>query len=234
MNEYKNFSYYFDQIMECIDYNEWLDFTICNVKPNSTILDLACGSGLLALLLNVEGFNTDGLDLSEGMISIANDRFKGNHINRNLYEADMTDFKLAEKYDAITCYFDSINHLPTIKDVKNCFNAVYDALKDDGLFLFDIFSKSKYEAMDNVDLSESFEDFDYRWKMHLEKPNVLVHDITIEGDTSFHEIYNEYYYELDDIIDLEKFEVIKIVGDFNDDLTEEDERILVVLKKRMK
>ena len=25
MNEYKNFSYYFDQIMEYIDYKEWLE-----------------------------------------------------------------------------------------------------------------------------------------------------------------------------------------------------------------
>ncbi len=232
MNEYKNFSYYFDQIMECIDYNEWLYFTEENVKEHSKILDLACGSGLLAMLLNIDGYQTDGLDLSSDMISLANDRFKGNHINRRLFEADMTDFSLDEKYDVVTCYFDSINHLESLDLVRKCFNCVYETLNEGGLFLFDVFSKSKYEEMNDVELKEDFDDFSYTWKMTLKQPNILEHDIVITSEDTYHEQYNEYFYELNDIIDKNKFEIIKIVGDFNNDLSAEDERILVVLKKR--
>lgn len=232
MNEYKGFSYYFDQIMEYIDYNEWLNFTMENIKPGARILDLACGSGLLAALLNIEGYETDGLDLSAEMLSIANDRFKGNHINTSLYQMDMSSFTLPKSYDVVTCYFDSVNHLPTLNMVKGMMRSVYDVLNEDGLFLFDIFSYSKYKDMDNTNIEEEFEDFSYKWKINLEKPNILTHDIEIFGDENIHEIYNEYYYSLDDIIDKELFEVVKIVGDFNDDLADEDERILVVLKKK--
>lgn len=232
MNEYKGFSYYFDQIMEYIDYHDWLSFTKQYVKQDKRILDLACGSGTLAVLLSVEGFKVDGLDLSAEMIGLANDKFKAYHILNNLYTCDMSSFSLPRKYDAVTCYFDSVNHLPTIEHVKQMMNCVYETLNENGLFLFDVFSKSKYDEMDNTDISEDFDDFSYNWKIKLKKPNILTHDITIKADSLIHEIYNEYYYDLNDFIDKSKFEIIKICGDFNDDLEPEDERILVVLKKK--
>ena len=144
----------------------------------------------------------------------------------------MSSFSLPRKYDAVTCYFDSVNHLPTIEHVKQMMNCVYDTLNENGLFLFDVFSKSKYDEMDNTDISEEFDDFSYNWKIKLKKPNILTHDITIKADSFIHEIYNEYYYDLNDFIDKSKFEIIKICGDFNDDIEPEDERILVVLKKK--
>ena len=166
------------------------------------------------------------------MISLANDKFKAYHILNNLYVKDMSSFNLPNKYDVITCYFDSVNHLPSLNDVKNMMSCVYDALNSDGLFLFDLFSKSKYEAMDNTDISEEFDDFSYNWEINLKAPNILTHNITINGETNIHEIYNEYYYDINDFIDLNKFEILNISGDFNDDLMPEDERILVVLKKK--
>lgn len=232
MNEYKGFSYYFDQIMEYIDYHDWLSFTKQYVSQDKHILDLACGSGTLAVLLSVEGFKVDGLDLSAEMIGLANDKFKAYHILNSLYTCDMSSFSLPRKYDAVTCYFDSVNHLPTIEHVKQMMNCVYETLNENGLFLFDVFSKSKYDEMDNTDISEDFDDFSYNWKIKLKKPNILTHDITIKADSFIHEIYNEYYYDLNDFIDKSKFEIIKICGDFNDDIKPEDERILVVLKKK--
>lgn len=232
MNEYKGFSYYFDQIMEYIDYHDWLSFTKQYVSQDKRILDLACGSGTLAVLLSVKGFKVDGLDLSTEMIGLANDKFKAYHILNNLYTCDMSSFSLPRKYDAVTCYFDSVNHLPTIEHVKQMMNCVYETLNENGLFLFDVFSKSKYDEMDNTDISEDFDDFSYNWKIKLKKPNILTHDITIKADSFIHEIYNEYYYDLNDFIDKSKFEIIKICGDFNDDIKPEDERILVVLKKK--
>ena len=232
MNEYKGFSYYFDQIMEFIDYRDWLNYTKKHVKEGSKILDLACGSGTLAVLLSTEGYETDGLDLSEDMIDLANDKFKASHILNKLYVMDMTNFKLDQRYDAVTCYFDSINHLPTLNDVKNMMNSVYETLNDNGLFIFDVFSYSKYLDMDNCDIEEEFDDFYYRWQMSVQKPNILTHDIYINGESEIHEIYNEYYYDIYDFIDKDKFEIVEIVGDFNDDLSDEDERILVVLKKK--
>lgn len=234
MNEYKGFSYFFDQIMEYIDYNEWVEFTKLYVSKDKTILDLACGSGTLASLLSVEGYSVDGLDLSSEMISLANDKFKAYHILNDLYVCDMTNFNLDKKYDCITCYFDSVNHLQTLDNVKNMMDCVYNHLNDNGLFIFDVFSKSKYYEMDNTDISEEFDDFSYNWKINLKVPNILVHDINITSNENIHEVYNEYYYDINDFINLNKFEIVNLSGDFNDNLEDEDERILVVLKKKIR
>ncbi len=232
MNEYKNFSAYFDTIMDFLDYNEWINFTKENIKPNSTILDLACGSGIFLLNMNLYGYPTDGLDLSSQMIDLCKDKTFINHVNCSLYEMNMADFNLGKQYDNITCYFDSINHLNTLDEVKKMFNCIYNHLLPNGLFLFDVFSYSRFLEADNTDISEEFEDFSYRWRMNVEMPNIIHHNIEIRGEQSFDEAYDEHYYDVNDIIDTSKFEVVKIVGDFKKKLTKKSERILVVLRKK--
>ena len=232
MNEYKKLSHYFDQIMEFIDYTEWEEFTLKYAKGHYDVLDLACGSGIFMLLMTNDGYNVEGLDLSSEMLDNAYDLLMGNHIHPTLYLQDMSKFMIDKKYDLITCYFDSINHLDSIQKVKDCFRSVYNHLNTGGLFLFDIFSKSRYKAAKDMVVSEDFDDFSYVWKTDIKEPNVLLHDISITAENNdIHEFYNEYYYELKDIIDLSLFKIKKICGDFKEDLNEDDDRILVVLER---
>lgn len=232
MNEYKNFSSYFDTIMDFLDYNDWINFTKDNIKEGSTILDLACGSGIFLVNMNLYGYKTDGLDLSSQMIDLAKDKTYINHIICNLYEQNMVDFKIDKKYDCITCYFDSINHLNSIEEVKDMFLNVYNHLNAGGYFLFDVFSYSRFLEADKTDISEDFDDFSYRWKMNIELPNTLHHDITISGLDNFEEKYDEHYYDYKELIKDTHFKKIKVVGDFNKHLYKNSERILVVLQKK--
>jgi len=232
MNDYKNFSAYFDTIMDFLDYNQWINFTKQNIKENSTILDLACGSGIFLVNMNLYGYPTDGLDLSSQMIDLCKDKVYINHILCNLYEQNMADFKIDKKYDNITCYFDSINHLNTIEEVKNMFDCVYDHLNENGLFLFDIFSYSRFLDADKTDITEEFDDFTYNWKMSVELPNTIHHDIVVNGIDNFEEHYDEHFYDYNLLINDPRFELVKICGDFENDLTENSERILVVLRKK--
>ena len=232
MNEYKNFSAYFDTIMDFLDYNQWINFTKENIKPNSSILDLACGSGIFLVNMNLYGYPTDGLDLSSQMIDLCKDKTYINHIHTNLYKDNMVNFKLDKKYDNITCYFDSINHLNSLEEVKEMFDNVYNHLNDNGLFLFDVFSYDRFMDADNTDISEEFDDFKYRWQMSVRLPNTLHHKIEIDGIDSFTEEYDEHYYDYNELIDTNKFEVIKVVGDFKKKLSKNSERILVVLRKK--
>ncbi len=232
MNEYKNFSAYFDTIMDFLDYNDWINFTKENIKEGSTILDLACGSGIFLVNMNLYGYPTDGLDLSSQMIDLCRDKMFINHINTDLYTENMVDFKIDKKYDVITCYFDSINHLNTIEEVNQMFENVYNHLNKGGLFLFDVFSYSRFLEADNTDISEDFDDFSYRWKMNISLPNTLHHHIYINGLDNFEEKYDEHYYDYKELINKKLFKKIKVVGDFNKHLYKTSERILVVLEKK--
>ncbi|KAJ4294295.1 hypothetical protein N0V90_007985 [Kalmusia sp. IMI 367209] len=73
------------------------------VPPESTtIVDAGCGSGLVGVELNKLGFHTiDGLDLSEGMLKVA----EKTGAYRNLKVTDLTKRLEADDstYDALTC-----------------------------------------------------------------------------------------------------------------------------------
>ena len=230
MNEYKKFSYYFDEVVSSLDYDLWLEFIEPYLKNGDTILDLACGSGTLLTMLKLKGYDCEGLDLSSDIIDIANEKAKINHLRIPYYVEDMTDFNLNKQYDMITCFFDSVNFLKTKEDIDNMFTCVKKHLKKDGLFIFDIFSETMFKEYDNNLIEEDYHTFKIKWLTKKVNSTTLKHDITItEGDVVFNESYYEYYHKLKSL-NLDGFKLVKLCGDFNDDLMAEDERILVVLQ----
>jgi SAM-dependent methyltransferase len=75
-----------------------------------TVLDAACGTGEHAHRLARDyGFRVDGLDLDPGLLAVA----RAKHPDGTFVHADMSDFTLDARYDAITCLFSSIGYLVT-------------------------------------------------------------------------------------------------------------------------
>jgi SAM-dependent methyltransferase len=78
-----------------------------------TVLDVACGTGEHAKRLAADGFEVDGLDLSPAFVAIA----RAKHPAGRFFVADMSDFHVPERYDAILCLFSSIGYLRTLDRV---------------------------------------------------------------------------------------------------------------------
>lgn len=231
-NSYKRFAYFYDEVTSELNYDLWLEFVEPYLKKDDLILDLACGTGTFATMLKLKGYNSEGLDLSDEIIEIANEKRKINRLDIPFYVMDMTNFNTGKKYDCITCFFDSVNFLSDINLVKKMFDSVYRALKDNGLFIFDIASRQLFNEYDNNVICEDYETFKINWSTKLINKNKLKHTIIInENDNEFTESYYEYFYEINEILN-KKFDCLKICGDFNDDLQNDDERILIVLKKK--
>lgn len=107
------------------------------------ILDLACGSGNLAIKLAKGGQIVKGIDISPKMIQVA--KKKSEYIENVSFETeDMTKFIADEKYDVITCTFDSINYLLRDDDVITMFAKVFTALNNTGVFIFDFNTEQQY------------------------------------------------------------------------------------------
>ncbi|MCM1131451.1 MAG: class I SAM-dependent methyltransferase [Roseburia sp.] len=231
MNEYKRFAYYYDDVYEELDYTLWLDFIKPYLNPSSSILDLACGSGTLAILLKLNHYSVEGLDLSESIIEIAKEKAKMNHLQIPFYVDDMATFNLDKAYDVITCFFDSVNFLKTKEDIQNLFSCVHKHLNPNGLFIFDIFSKTLLEEYKKHTYKKKYPTHSIKWKTHKIDSTILKHSILIkESNLKLEENYYEYYYDIKDFA-FDGFEVLKISGDFKENLEDEDERILIVLKK---
>jgi SAM-dependent methyltransferase len=100
------------------------------------ILDLACGTGVLAIELAKIGHQVHGIDISPQMIEKAQSKSLGLS-NVTFQVMDMRSLALEGKFDLCMCTFDSINYLLEIDDLKEVFCRIAGALKQFGLFIFD-------------------------------------------------------------------------------------------------
>lgn len=127
---------------------EYLGNEIRNNEKSKTslVLDLACGTGKLTLLLREQGYDMTGVDLSEDMLSVARSECFDKGISDVLWLCqDMREFELYGTVDACVCSLDSINYLTKISDVKKCFSLVYNYLIPEGVFVFDINTPHRFK-----------------------------------------------------------------------------------------
>ena len=78
MSGYGDFAYYYDLLTENVDYESRCDYIYNLLADNGVgkgiLLDLACGTGTLSLLLAEKGYEVIGVDASEDMLSIAQEK----------------------------------------------------------------------------------------------------------------------------------------------------------------
>ncbi len=112
------------------------------LKPptNSAILDLACGRGRHAVFLNSQGYDVTGIDASVNSIAMASEAQ-----NDGLHFAvhDMRVPFAKEKFDYVFNLFTSFGYFADRGDDRRVLDAVFEALKPNGVFVFDFFNASK-------------------------------------------------------------------------------------------
>ena len=96
-----------------------------------TVLDVACGTGEHARLLAADGFAVDGLDLDAAFVRIARQK----HPAGRFFQADMGNFHLPHRYDAVICLFSSIGYLRTLDRVVQALRCFRNHLAPGGLIL---------------------------------------------------------------------------------------------------
>ncbi len=107
-------------------------------------LDLCCGTGTAISLFLDQGLQTSGLDQSASMLAVAAKKLKGHKVK--LYQESLPKFKILQtsdshkiqKFDFITCFYDSLNYLKNSKELKTAFRSAYNHLNPGGWFIFDM------------------------------------------------------------------------------------------------
>ena len=171
-NQFGTLAKYYDVLNYNANYKKVADyiedvFELYKKKPG-LVLDLACGTGSLAIKLDKRGYDMTGLDLSTEMLSVA--AAKNNNIL--WINQDMRSFELYGTVDAVICCFDSLNYILNEQDIKKCFMTVCNYLNPGGLFIFDVNSKYKFEAIyaDNNFILEKKQVF-CSWQNNYNKRN---------------------------------------------------------------
>jgi SAM-dependent methyltransferase len=136
----KNFqiySKYYNLLYGDKDYKAEANYVIKQLKTFATskaknILEFGSGTGGHGLLLQKKGFSIFGLDQSEYMVAEA--KKKG----LKCQVANISDFKLKGKYDAVISLFHVISYLTTNNALVATFQNANRHLNKDGIFLFDV------------------------------------------------------------------------------------------------
>lgn len=167
MTAYSALSKHYDAFNECVDYPRWADYLKRHFQkaaiPVHTVLDLACGTGTLCVLLAADGYEVIGTDSSADMLSAAAAKTQGMD-NAPIYiQQDMTRLDLYGTVDAAVCCLDSINYLTRPKDVIKTFSLVRLFLNPGGVFIFDINTSYKLSSLDGQSFINETEDAFCAW-----------------------------------------------------------------------
>lgn len=113
------------------------------LSPGAAILDLCCGDGRLAQVLDWNGFRVMGVDGSERMLEYARERCPG----LRFVAADARTFELDCKFDAVISTFDALNHVMSPDDFAQVCRRVHETLQPAGYFAFDLNREEAYTQL---------------------------------------------------------------------------------------
>lgn len=123
------------QIIPCFDdLYEITQYLASSKKETPIILDLGAGTGLLTKYLKNKYRKAQFtlIDISEEMLKIARNRFRGQENFKYVVE-DYCEYDFSDLFDIIVSSL-SIHHLED-RDKKKLYKKVYDTLNKDGVFL---------------------------------------------------------------------------------------------------
>ena len=101
-------------------------------------LELGCGSGRLTVPIAQSGIEVIGLDTSRPMLEAARRKADACGVTVDFIEADMRRFDLGRDFSAILIPGNSLLHLLTTEELKQCLTCVRQHLAPNGHLVFDI------------------------------------------------------------------------------------------------
>lgn len=245
---YGRFAYVYDELMKDVPYEKWLMILTAKLEQygidGRKVLDLACGTGEITVELAQHGFNVSGVDLSDEMLMVANEKAGKQGLTIPFFQQNMAELEGLGLYDCVTIFCDSLNYLREETDVQKTFSRVHEHLKDGGLFLFDVHSIYKMEEIfHNNTFAVNDEEVSYIWDCFPgEEPYSVEHDLSFfvrDNQSGLYDRFDELHYQRTYPVQQYKewlqqagFEVLELLADLEETPpTKETERILFVARK---
>ena len=248
MASYGDFAYYYDMLTENVDYDKRCEY-ICgllaeNGVSEGILLDLACGTGTLSLMLSEKGYDVIGVDGSEEMLTQAQEKKMETGADVIFLCQRMEELDLFGTINAAVSTLDSINHVTDVNTVKEIFRRVSLFMEDKGIFVFDVNTPYKHREVlgDNTfiyDLDEVY----CVWQNSTDENLVTTISLDLfEKDEDDEETYYRYSeefseraYDLDDIkswLEECKFEVMAVYEEMTKESVKADtQRAVFVVRK---
>jgi len=105
---------------------------------NSSVLDIACGTGCHIVELINRGYEVDGFDISPKMIEYATNKLTTQGLHSNLWIDNMASFKCEKKYGIAINILTGFNYLLTNNHVLSHLQSVADGLDSGGIYIIEL------------------------------------------------------------------------------------------------
>lgn len=202
-----------------------------NKRNNKSILELAVGTGRQLIPLLINGYNVDGLDNSNEMLEIAKNKINSLKLKSTLFNENMADFKLPNKYDFIFIGCGSFM-IVDYDNGKKTLNCIKEHLTENGELLIDLFipwDDIKKSQNNNMEIVRDVSSNNERCLVY-ESFEVNIHEQRKYGKykyehyvdnklltTEINELNIRWYYE-DEIVNILKeigFSKVEILGNYS-------------------
>jgi SAM-dependent methyltransferase len=124
-----------------------------------SLLDLCCGTGHLAVDFLEHAYSVTGVDLSEPMLEYAR-RNAAEYVESGMasfVQADASAFSLDETFGLVVSTYDALNHLADMAALEACFRCVFAVLEEDGVFVFDLNTRTGLRRWNTMTVQEKDE-----------------------------------------------------------------------------
>lgn len=185
MDAYTSFAAVYDMFMDNIPYKEWSDYLVSLLKSHGVleglILDLGCGTGSIAELLDDRGYDMIGVDNSEDMLQIAIEKRERSGKDILYLLQDMREFELYGTVSAVVSICDSMNYILEYDDLVQVLRLVNNYLDPGGVFIFDLNTEYKYrEILGQSTIAEDREDSSFIWENNYDETDrINEYDLTL-------------------------------------------------------
>ena len=247
MDAYHALAASYDRLTNDVDYSAVVDFYFDILQQEGvtprTAADLACGTGSVALLLAKKGLDVVGVDMSEEMLCVAFQRGQDMENPPRFICQKLQELYLPRGVDLAVSALDSIDYIVDPEDCQKAFGRIYRALNPGGIFIFDVNTPQKLQAMDGQVFLDEDEDVYCVWRGEFDQEtNICSYGMDLfqrKGnlwERSFEE-HCEYAYSAEQLVGYLKdagFTHIRVYGDRKMEAPAEGEQRIYIKARKGK
>ena len=173
MNAYHALAASYDRLTNDVDYEATVAFYMQILQREGlhprTAVDLACGTGSVTKILSRLGYDVIGVDMSEEMLTQAFEKVQDMEHPPRFICRKLQELYLPRGVDMAVCALDSLDYITNPADCAEAIRRTYKALNPGGIFIFDVNTPEKLQAMDDQIFLDEDDDVYCIWRGEFDK-----------------------------------------------------------------
>lgn len=214
---------YYDELMARVPYDMWVDYVEDLFRRHGgagrRLLDLATGTGAIAIRLAQRGYQVTGVDRSRAMLAEARRKSREAGLDITWRCTDVARLSMSESFDLAVSLYDSLNYVIDPEALAAAFVRIAGTLAPGGLLIFDL---NAIYALEKELFTQADTDPDrpirYRWRSQYDRETRLA-TIEMDFETSdgrrFRETHQQRGYTMREVKEMLTAAGLEVAGTYH-------------------